>query len=84
MNSDNRTVESLPFSALASVTVQDDGLDSQLMLDKLRVRSELGSARLQDLQFSSRGRVPPAPRMIHLRELVSHVVVIPSSPANGT
>ena len=33
---------SLPLLALASVTVDNLDLDSQLILDKLRVRSELG------------------------------------------
>ena len=58
-NDDNRTV---PFSTFASVSVEDHDLDSQLILDKLRVRSKLGVTRLQDLRFSSGGFVPPAPK----------------------
>jgi hypothetical protein len=65
----NRTVRSLPFPALSSITVKDRFLDSQLMVDKLRVRSVLGGTQLQDLRFSSPGVVPPAPFMIQLGEL---------------
>lgn len=39
MKSDIRTVKSLPFSVLASVSVEDDFLDSQLILDELRSES---------------------------------------------
>ena len=64
--------------------LQSPCLDSQLILDKLRVRSELGGTRLQDLRFSNEGLVPLAPIMIQLGELVSHVGVIPLGLANGS
>jgi hypothetical protein len=71
----NRTAKSLPFSALASVTVKDRDLDSQLMLDALRVRFERSGKQLQELSFSRLGRVPPAAVMIQLGELVLHIRV---------
>ena len=66
------TIKSLPFPALASVTVEEHYPDLQLILDTLRVRSELGGTQLQDLCFSSRSVGVSAP-MIQLGELVSHV-----------
>jgi hypothetical protein len=78
----------LQFSALSSVTVKDHFLDSELILDKLRIRSKLGGRQLQDLCISSEGCVPPAPIIKQLGELVSHVQVVESdaneSGANGS
>jgi len=50
-------------------------LDSQLILDSLRVRSALGGTQLQDLLISREkdDDVLPASVMTHLGELVSHV-----------
>ena len=74
-NGDDRTtIQSLPFPALSSVTVEEHYPDFQLILDTLRIRSELGGTQLQDLCFSSRGGlVRPAPMMTQLGELVSHI-----------
>ena len=75
VNSNDGTVKSLPFSALVSVTVDDSQLDPQILLDKLRVRSELFGTQLQELRFLRRGCVPPAPLMIQLKELVPNLRV---------
>jgi len=74
---DNRPTECLPFSALTSVTVDDHLLDSQLILDNLRVRSTLGGAQLQDLFISreEEDNALPAPVLTQLGELVPHVQV---------
>ena len=71
-NPDNGTIKSLPFPTLSSIAVEEDYPDFQLILDTLRVRSELGGTRLQDLCFSSQS-VPPTPIMIQLGELVNSI-----------
>jgi hypothetical protein len=78
----NDTSKSLPFPALSSVTVEDPYLNSQLILEKLRVRSKLGDTQLQHLGFSSRGLVPTAPLMIHLGRLVSSTQVVETRSTN--
>jgi len=51
-NEDNNAVKSLSFPALTSITVDDHPLKSQRILDKLRIRSELGGTQLQSLVFA--------------------------------
>ena len=72
-NHNGTIVKSLPFPTLALVHVKEYYPNFQLILDTLRVRSELGGTQLQDLCFSSVGPVPPAPVMTQLGELVSHI-----------
>jgi hypothetical protein len=72
-NGDNNAVKSLPFSALTTITVDDNYVKSQLILSKLRARSELGGKQLQDLHFIGESRMPPESVMTQLGELVSHI-----------
>jgi len=72
-NGDNKTVKSLPFPALASVAVVDPSPNFKLVLDKLRVRSDLGGTQLQDLRFTTSNLWPPGHIMIQLGKLVSHI-----------
>lgn len=74
MSPNGDKTKKLPFSALSSLTVVDQLLDSQLIIDNLHMRSELG-VRLQELYFSKNAFEQSAATMKQLGELVSHVLV---------
>ena len=79
--------KSLPFSALTSVIVDDDLVDSQpeLILRTLRARSELGGTQLRDLLFryEGEGGVLPPSIVLPLSKLVSDIQVVEYDP-NGS
>jgi len=79
----NSAVKSLSFPALTSITVDDHLLKSRRVLDKLRIRSELGGTQLQSLVFAGVCRVPPRQVISQLGEWVSSIQAVESSESRS-